>query len=80
MSQHSTIPKDEQSMVVHPLAYSVPMACEVTSLKRTTLLGLLDSGEIKSVHVGRRRLVPHAAIVEWLDRLQSQQTAVEVAR
>jgi excisionase family DNA binding protein len=30
---------------------------------------LIASGELRSVKVGRRRLVPRAALIEWLDAL-----------
>jgi len=37
---------------------------------RSTVFALLASGQLRSVKVGRRRLVPEAAIVEFIDSLQ----------
>jgi len=43
---------------------SVREAAERTGLGRTALYGALGSGRIRSIVVGRRRLVPSSAIAE----------------
>lgn len=42
-------------------------------LGRSTVFALLASGQLRSVKVGRRRLVPEAAIVEFIANLEVTQ-------
>jgi excisionase family DNA binding protein len=39
---------------------------------RSTVFGLLASGQLRSVKIGRRRLVPEQAIRDFVDRLDQQ--------
>jgi excisionase family DNA binding protein len=55
------------------LAYSVDEACSATSLGRTAVFDLLRRGEITSVKVGRRRLIPVASLDAYLGRLVAEQ-------
>ncbi|HSZ31247.1 MAG TPA: excisionase family DNA-binding protein [Pseudonocardiaceae bacterium] len=55
------------------LAYSVDEACSATSLGRTAVFDLLRRGEIASVKVGRRRLIPVASLDAYLARLVAEQ-------
>lgn len=41
-----------------PLAYRIPDAVRVSGLGRTKLYELIKTGELKTVRVGGRRLVP----------------------
>jgi excisionase family DNA binding protein len=50
-------------------AYSLDEAARSTSLSRRALYSLIDSGALKTVKVGRRRLVPR----DELERLCSPQ-------
>jgi excisionase family DNA binding protein len=54
-----------------PLTVDIPEACRLTGLGRSKLYDLIGSGEIRSVTVGRRRLIPMAALRDWLERLES---------
>lgn len=36
---------------------------------RSTVYELLNAGELRSIKIGRRRLVTHASIVEYVERL-----------
>lgn len=47
---------------------SVREAADYLGVGRTALYGLLASGEVRSMRVGRRRLVPAAAIDEYIGR------------
>ena len=49
--------------------YPIPAVMEETGLGRTTVFGLISSGELRSVKVGRRRLVPAAALDEYIANL-----------
>jgi excisionase family DNA binding protein len=40
-----------------------------TGLSRSTVYEEMDSGRLRSVKVGRRRLIPESALVEYIDDL-----------
>lgn len=44
------------------LAYSVAEAVELTPLSRTAVFDLIASGQLRSVKVGRRRVIPADAL------------------
>ena len=47
-------------------AVSVEEAARLLSLSRTALYDLLDSGRLRSVNVGSRRLIPTVALDDFL--------------
>lgn len=49
-----------------PLAYSIKDAIQVSSIGRTTLYGLISSGEIETVKIGKRRLVKAASLASFI--------------
>jgi excisionase family DNA binding protein len=51
------------------LAYSIPDACRLISVGRTTLYSAIKTGELKVRKVGRRTLITHDELTFWLDRL-----------
>jgi len=46
---------------------------EDLSVGRSKVFELIESGELRSVKIGRRRLVPSTAIAEYIERLESEQ-------
>lgn len=48
------------------LAYTVNEACRVLRLGRNTVSGLLASGRLRCVRVGRRIVIPRSAIELFL--------------
>ncbi len=52
-----------------PLLLTVVEAGQLLSVGRTTIYELISRGELRSVHVGRARRVPVAAVVEYVNRL-----------
>jgi len=50
------------------LAYSIPEAAQALGIGRTLAIKLVQSGQLRSIKVGRRRLVPAAALEELLAR------------
>ena len=55
------------------LLFSIPEAMEALSLGRSLLVDKLLRGEIGSVKVGRRRLVPRTAIEAYVAELVKDQ-------
>lgn len=49
-----------------PLSVSVEEAARLLGLSRSNLFKLMESGELRSVKVGSRRLVPRWALEEFL--------------
>ena len=49
------------------IAYTLDEVCEQTSLGKTLVEGLIRSKELPSAKVGRRRLVTHEHLVEYLN-------------
>lgn len=40
-----------------------------TRLSRSTIYEQMDSGRLRSVKVGRRRLIPESALIDYIDNL-----------
>ncbi len=43
---------------------------KATSLGRTKVYELIGNGALESVTVGRRRMIPTAALTDWVERLR----------
>ena len=56
---------------VPAVLYDVDEAAEALRLSRSALYELICSGQLRSVKAGRRRLVPVAALAEYVARLGS---------
>lgn len=50
------------------LAFSVAETCDVLGLGKTNIYRLIADGELNTVKIGGRRLVPAASIQALLDR------------
>lgn len=48
------------------LAYSAKEVAALTGLHRNEVYKLLHAGELKSIRLGRRILIPRSALEEWL--------------
>ena len=49
---------------------SIPEVMTATSLGRTKLYEILGNGALESVTIGRRRMVPAAALDDWVAELR----------
>jgi excisionase family DNA binding protein len=58
--------------------YGITDVMDATNLGRTTVFALIKEGKLRSVKVGRRRMVPAAALDEFIAGLEADQPA-EVA-
>ena len=56
----------EAGRSIPKLAYSVDDVVLATSLGKVSIFANLKSGDLKSIKVGRRRLIPAAALAEFL--------------
>ena len=54
------------------LLYRVDEVVELLSLSRSRVFELLRSGELRSVKQGRRRLVPWSALLEYVEKLETE--------
>jgi excisionase family DNA binding protein len=53
------------------ITYSLKKAAAESGLSERTLLYAIERGELASVHVGRRRLIPAGALEQFLLRKKS---------
>jgi excisionase family DNA binding protein len=51
-----------------PLALTIGDFCRAVGLGRSTVYGLIDRGELESIKVGYRRLIPYQAAKDLLER------------
>jgi len=58
--------RQEVSEVMEKLLYDVMEAAGITSLGRTKLLEEIAAGRLRSVKVGRRRLISRAALEDYV--------------
>jgi excisionase family DNA binding protein len=49
-----------------PLAVSVKMACKLVGVGNTTMWALIKAGRVKTVSIGRRRLVIYSSLESLL--------------
>lgn len=50
---------------------SVGGACDRLQISRANLYKLMDNGHLRSVKIGRRRLVPEQAIIDFIEALEN---------
>jgi excisionase family DNA binding protein len=61
--------------LTQPLLHDVHEAAALLRIGRTKTLELIASGELESVSIGRRRLVPQESIRAFVARLRAGNTA-----
>lgn len=52
------------------LLLPIPEAGETLGIKRTTVYSLIDAGELRTVKIGRRTLIPTSSLEEYVARLE----------
>jgi excisionase family DNA binding protein len=63
---------ENTTVAMAPLLLTVEQAAERLGVGRTTLFGLIASGEVESVSLGRLRRVPAECLNEYVRRLRAQ--------
>ncbi|WP_038362196.1 helix-turn-helix domain-containing protein [Bosea sp. 117] len=65
-------PRETVDVAAAPvLLHPIPNAAKILGVGRSTLYSLLDEGKLRSVYIGRRRLVPDAELKAFLARLSA---------
>lgn len=58
------------------IAYSIPEFGDFAGgLSRTTIYRLIRDGELSAKKVGRRRIIPRDAALDWIGRKKRSQTS-----
>jgi excisionase family DNA binding protein len=52
-----------------PRLLSIPQTCHLLGVGRSSLYQMMASGRVRSVKIGRRRLIPREAIDEFVANL-----------
>ncbi len=60
----------ETETAATPVLHSIPTVMGMTDLGRSTIYQLMDSGELESVKIGARRLIPHDAVLQFIAELR----------
>ena len=53
------------------ISYTIRETSKITGLGRTRLYEELNSGRLKGVKAGRRTLILHTSLMQWLEDLES---------
>lgn len=54
------------------LLHPVDDTCNILGIGKSQTWELIARGELESVKIGRRRLIPHDAIVDYVQRLRAE--------
>ena len=54
------------------LGYSISTLCESAEVGKDTVYAAIHAGELRSVKVGRRRIIRPEAAEEWLQQLEER--------
>lgn len=71
-----THPRADTAQVA-PKLVSVPKAMRALGVGRNTVYKLIASGELESIQLGTRRLIPVAALDALIERLAGDRSGVE---
>ena len=63
----------------HAHLYRPVVAAQRLGIGKTKIFELMKSGDLRSVKVGRARLVPERAILEFVERIEAEQSPAAVA-
>lgn len=61
--------QSSESAVIPPVLYRVDEAAEALRISRSVIYELIRSGQLRTVKVGRRRLVPVRALDDYVASL-----------
>jgi len=55
-----------------PMLLDIESGAEVLGVSRSTFYKLMDSGQIQTAHIGRRRLIARAELDRYVGQLQAE--------
>ena len=58
-------------MSTNQMSYTLDEAVKLTGLGKTRLYEELNTGRLKAVKIGRRTLIPHDSLQDWIKTLPS---------
>ena len=67
-------------MAVDRLTYTIPEAAQAIGIGKSTLYGLINNGELRTIRLGKRVLIPRDSILELLGMAAAASTAEETPR
>lgn len=56
------------AMDPEPLLVSTQVAAELLGISQRTAIKLIDAGDLRSLKIGRRRMVPMSAVHEFIEQ------------
>ena len=56
-------------------AFSIPEFAQVFKIGRSTVYEMIETGDLASFHVGRRRLISYSAAEKWQRKLEAKSAA-----
>ena len=59
------------------IMYSVPEFVFTSGLCRSYVYQMMNSGEIESVKVGKRRLIPAESVHAWMEKVRGKTTTAQ---
>ena len=67
-------------MAVERLTYTIPEAAQAIGIGKSMLYGLINDGELRTIRLGKRVLIPRDSILELLGMAAAASTAEETPR
>ena len=55
-----------------PLAHQIPQACQRIGVARTSIYELIKAGELRSIKVGSRTLIPESELQQFIAKRMAQ--------
>ena len=65
--------EEQAKQLPRKFLFTLVEAAELLSISRATLYREMSKGELESIYVGGRRLVPHAVLAAYVRRLMHEQ-------
>ncbi|WP_035713157.1 helix-turn-helix domain-containing protein [Azorhizobium doebereinerae] len=61
-----------EAPAIAPLLHSIPTAAKMLGVGRSTVYELMSENKLRSVHLGRRRMIPDSALRLFVQNLAAE--------
>lgn len=61
--------KQKQQTTSAPVSNTIEVACERLGISRSGLYNLMATGQVRSIKLGGRRLIPERELLDLMDRM-----------